>query len=137
MLPSRVRDGYYYTGTENDGMLNITIMILNYFHDLAVGVLAASVFLIYLLGKYLDNHPDRDAVISDIIRRFSRLSYGSLAYIILGGAVRAWFFMDFEWNPAVGKGQVAALMVKHIILVALTLFGLIVQVRYTKRYGQR
>jgi len=118
-------------------MLNITIMILNYFHDLAVGVLAASVFLIYLLGKYLDNHPDRDAVISDIIRRFSRLSYGSLAYIILGGAVRAWFFMDFEWNPAVGKGQVAALMVKHIILVALTLFGLIVQVRYTKRYGQR
>lgn len=122
---------------ENDDMASIAIMILNYFHDLAVGVLAAAVFMIYLLGRYLDKHPERDAVISHIIRRFSRLSYGALAYIIIGGAARAWFFMDFEWNPAVGKGQVAALVVKHIILVVLTVVGLVVQVRYTRKYGQR
>jgi len=120
-----------------DGMLNIIIMILNYFHDLAVGILAASVFVIYLLGKYLDKHPDGDAVLSQILHRFSRLSYGALAYIFIGGAVRAWFFMDFEWNPAVGKGQVAALIVKHILLVALTVFGIIVQIRYTKKYGKK
>jgi putative copper export protein len=118
-------------------MSGILIMIVNYFHDLAVGTLAAAVFVIYLLGRYLDNHPERDIVISNIIRRFSLLSYGALAYIIVGGAIRAWFFMDFEWNPAVGKGQIAALVFKHIVLVALTVIGLTVQIRYTKKYGRK
>jgi hypothetical protein len=53
---------------------------------------------------------------------------------VVGGAIRAWFFMDFEWNPAVGKGQVAALIVKHIVLVILTVVGLTAQIKYTKRY---
>lgn len=116
-------------------MTGIVVMIINYFHDLAVGLLAASILVIYLLGRYLEKHPARDEILSKIIRRFSRLSYGALAYILIGGAVRAWFFMDFEWNPAVGKGQVAALVVKHIALVILTVVGVTMQIRYSKKYG--
>jgi len=118
-------------------MSGILIMIVNYFHDLAVGTLAAAVFMIYLLGRYLDNHPEKDIDLSAIIRKFSLLSYGALAYIILGGAVRSWFFMEFEWNPAVGRGQITALVVKHIVLVVLTVVGLTVQIRYTRKYGRK
>ena len=118
-------------------MTGILIMIVNYFHDLAVGTLVAAVFMVYLLGRYLDKQTGRADDLSGLIRRFSFLSYASLAYIILGGAVRAWFFMDYEWNPAVGRGQVAALVVKHIVLVALTIIGLATQIRYTKRYGRK
>jgi putative copper export protein len=120
----------------SDALLAIAVMIINFFHDLAVGTLAASVFVIYLMGRYMDQHLARDEILGTIIRRFSYLSYGALAYIIIGGAVRAYFFMDFEWNPAVGRGQVAALVVKHIVLIILTLAGLTAQIRYTKRYGK-
>lgn len=116
-------------------MDSIAVMIINYFHDLAVGVLAASVLVIYLLGRYMDGHPASHEILSAIVRRFSYLSYGALAYVIAGGALRAYFFMDFEWNPAVGKGQVAALVIKHIALVLLTIIGLTAQIRYTRRYG--
>jgi putative copper export protein len=120
---------------ENDQMAGIVVMIINYFHDLAVGVLAAAVLIIYLLGKYMDEHPARDEILAKVIRRFSYLSYGALAYILIGGAARAYFFMDFEWNPAVGRGQVTALIIKHIALVILTVIGITMQIRYSKKYG--
>lgn len=117
-------------------MSSVFVMTVNYFHDVAVGTLAAAVFMIYLLGRYMDRHPARDEILSTIIRRFSYLSYGALAYILVGGAFRSFFFMEYEWNPAVGKGQVAAIVVKHIVLFILTVVGLTAQIRYTKRYGQ-
>ncbi len=116
-------------------MGSIVLMIANYFHDLAVALLVANVFAIWFVGRHFDQHPQRDVIVRTFFTRMSRITYGALAYVIAGGALRAYFFMEFEWNPAVGRGQVAALVVKHVLLVTLTVFGLVVQSRYRRRYA--
>ena len=116
-------------------MAMIALMIANYFHDLAVAVLISNVLAIWLVGRHFDAHPQRDAVVASFFRGASRVTWWALAYVVVAGAIRAYFFMDFEWNPAVGRGQVAALVVKHVLLVSLTVFGVIVQNRYRRRYG--
>ena len=113
----------------------ITLMLVNYFHDLAVALLIANVFAVHIVGRYLDEHPQRDAILADFFRKMSRITYAALTYVVAAGAVRGYFFMEFEWNPAVGRGQVAALVAKHVLLVSLTVFGLLVQRRYRRRYG--
>jgi hypothetical protein len=111
-------------------------MLINYFHDLSVAMLASNIIVVYLFARYLETHPDKAETIGNIFSRLSKVTYWALAYVLLGGAVRAYYFMDFEWNPAVGRGQVAALVVKHIILVGLTIFGIITHRRYVRKYGR-
>ncbi len=116
-------------------MGGVVLMIANYFHDLAVAVLVTNVLAVYFVGRHFDARPGHDRVVTELFRKLSRVTYAALAYVVAGGAVRAYFFMDFEWNPAVGRGQVAALVVKHVLLVSLTVLGLLVQTRYRRRYG--
>ena len=116
-------------------MLGIIIMISNYFHDLAVAILAASVLATYYIGRFLDDGSFREKIIPRLFGHLKIVTYWALAYVLAGGAVRAFFFMDYEWNPAVGKGQVAALIIKHVILVTLTIFGIIIHLRYQRKYG--
>jgi hypothetical protein len=114
----------------------ITLMISNYFHDLSVALLVTNILAIYYIGRMLDERTSlRDEVLERLFRRLGKVTWWALGYVIIAGAVRAWFFMDFEWNPAVGKGQTAALVVKHVILVGLTVAGILVHLRYTRRYG--
>jgi len=118
-------------------MIGVLLMISNYFHDLAVALLASSIAVVVILGRYLQHHESRVELLGHIITRLSRITYGALAFVLIGGIIRAYFFMDYEWNPAVGKGQVAALIVKHIILVSLTIAGIVVHVRYVRKYGRK
>lgn len=116
-------------------MKGVILMLLNYFHDLAVALLAVSVLTVYIVGRILDDRPVHDEIIPRLFRKLSRITYTSLAFVLAGGLVRAFFFMEFEWSPAVGKGQIPALIVKHVILVGLTVFGLILHRRYRIKYG--
>jgi hypothetical protein len=59
----------------------------------------------------------------------------ALIFVVAAGAVRAFYFMEFEWNPAVGRGQVSALVVKHVLMAALTVAGVAVHRRYRKEFG--
>ena len=113
----------------------IVLMLGNYFHDLAVALLASNVLVIHLVGRFLAGQEGRDEMLGRLIGQLSKVTYWILAYVVVMGGVRAWFFMEFEWNPAVGKGQVAALIVKHILLIAVTIFGLVGQHRYKERFG--
>lgn len=118
-------------------MLNIFLMIFNYFHDLAVAFLATNILVIYFLGKYLDEHQIKATIIPHIFQRLARFTNGALVFIILGGAVRAYFFKDFEWHPAIQKGQINALIIKHLILFAVTIIGIVIQVKYLRKYGKK
>ena len=117
-------------------MIGIVLMISNYFHDLAVAVLVSNILAVYFVGRYLDNNPVKEAIIPELFKKLARVTYIALGYVIIGGAVRAYFFMDFEWNPAVGKGQVAALIIKHILLVLITFTGIVFHLKYQRRYGK-
>jgi len=117
--------------------MSIFIMISNYFHDLAVALLAAIIMVIYFIGKYLDKHSIKEEIISNLFRKLSVVSYVVLGYILFGGALRAFFFMEYEWNPAVGKGQITALVIKHIILFLITAYGIVIHIKYVRKYGRR
>lgn len=117
-------------------MFNIFLMISNYFHDLATAIMASNILVVYFLGRYLETNPQKVTIQTRVFKKLSYVTYGALTYIILGGALRAYYFMDFEWNPAVAKGQVTALIIKHIFLFSLTIFGILVHVKYQKKYGK-
>lgn len=117
-------------------MGNIILMLTNYFHDLAVAFLATNVLVIHIVGRYLDDESDRRPILGRIIGRLAKATWWALAYVIVAGAVRAWFFMDFEYNPAVEKGgMMIALGVKHVLLVGLTVFGIVGMRRYREKFG--
>jgi len=110
-------------------------MLANYFHDLAVAMLAASVVVIHLAGRIMGEEEDRRAVLVRLVRGMSKVAWWSLGYVILAGAVRAWFFLDFEWNPLVERqGMLIALGFKHVLLVGLTVFGIVGMRRIKEQY---
>ena len=116
----------------------IALMLSNYFHDLSVALLVTNILAVYYIGRMLDEKPAlRDEIVGKLFGRLSVITKWAFVYVVVAGGVRAWFFMDFEWNPAVGRGQTAALVVKHIILFSLTVAGILVHRRYTRRYGVR
>jgi len=116
-------------------MYGVAVTIFNYFHDLAVALLAANVTCIYIIGRILDGRPAGDEIMPRLYRTLSRVTYWALAFVLAGGVVRAINFVEYEWNPAVGKSLVPAIIVKHVLLVGLTVFALVVQKKYGKKYG--
>ncbi len=115
-------------------MSGVFLMLVNYLHDLAVALMAANVLCVFYIGRILEGRPVADTVLPGLYRRLSRITYGALAYVLVGGAIRAFTFREFEWNAAVGNGQVPALVVKHVLLVGLTAFGLVTQFRYRGKF---
>lgn len=114
----------------------IALMLSNYFHDLSVALLATNVVAIHVIGRYLEGRSERNEVMVRLVARLSRVTWWALAYVILAGAVRAWFFMDYEWNPVVPKtGMMVALGVKHVLLFSLTFYGILGMRRYGEKFG--
>jgi len=105
----------------------LLVMMNNYLHDLAVGFLFASTLLAQVVLRYWPGRPS-----AEVVRLLRRVAWGSLAWVLLGGAVRTYFYMEYEWLPHAGQAQIVALGVKHVILVSLTIWGLIGVIRLGK-----
>lgn len=116
-------------------MFKIFLMLSNYFHDLSVALLFSNICVVYFLGQFLDKDQNKHEKISFVFNKLKYVTYGAFAYVILGGILRAVYFYDFEYQPAIGKGQITALIVKHIFLFAITIFGIIGHRKYQKKYG--
>lgn len=100
-------------------------MLNNYLHDVATALLVASAFVLFVAARAFRRHPGgvRDPRFLEIYRRMTRLALGALAWIVLGGFVRAWAYRDFEWANAVGANQVPALVAKHIVMGSAVALG--------------
>ena len=111
----------------------LLVMMNNYFHDLAVAFLFASCLLSHVVvGHWPGKVPDRVAAI------LLKTAWGSLAWVLAGGVVRVIFYKEYEWLPKAGTAQIPALGVKHMVLFALTvwgLYGVIKLRRITKENG--
>lgn len=105
--------------------MGILIMLNNYLHDVATALLAASAFVLFVGARAFRRHPGslQDPRFLDIYRHTTRLAMGALAWIILGGFVRAWAYKDFEWANAAGAHQVPALVAKHILMGSVVALG--------------
>ncbi len=114
----------------------IALMMNNYLHDVATALLASSAFvLVVLLRRYEagPRGPDAGRYFLEIADRMAKLARFSLAWIVLGGIPRTIWYADFEWANAAGRGQVAALGVKHVVALVLVVLG----VRFWRRLRRR
>ena len=109
----------------------LVVMLNNYFHDLAVAFLFASSLMAHLTLRHWPGAPSPQLVWS-----LRRIAWASLAWVLVGGAIRAWFYEEYEWLPKAGTAQVPALMVKHVLLVTLTVWGLVGVVRLNRLHGK-
>lgn len=113
----------------------IFIMLNNFFHDFAVALLFAS--LLALSYLYRKTHelpaPEQRSFFLEIYRRFTRVTLGCWAFIVVGGIIRTLAYREYEWIEAAGRGQITALAVKHVLLVLLVIWGSFLQVRLRRR----
>jgi hypothetical protein len=101
-------------------------MMNNYFHDVATALLAASAFALWVLLRRFDAGPrgaEAARYFLEVQRAMAKLARFSLAWIVLGGIPRTIWYADFEWANAAGRGQVAALVVKHVVALVLVVLG--------------
>jgi hypothetical protein len=100
----------------------ILVMFSNYLHDLATAIFAVSAVTAYLLSRSLSMR-DAPTTLEPVVRGVVRTGYGALAWTLVFGFVRGLAYRKYEWAEAAGRDQVAALVVKHVILVALVITG--------------
>jgi len=105
--------------------LGIAVMLNNYFHDVATALLASSgVALWSMVGAWdRTGAPPAAPFLAAVYRAMARLARLSLAWIVVGGVPRIYFYEDFEWANAAGRGQVPALVVKHVLMFGLVALG--------------
>jgi len=113
----------------------IFVILNNLFHDFAVALLFASLLVLNVIYRRMQE-PDRSSwnpLARSLASTFNKVIYACWAAIILGGIVRTLAYERFEWSEAAGRGQITALVVKHVILIALVVWGTYIQVRLRKR----
>lgn len=111
--------------------MGVLIMLNNFFHDLSVAVMIASLSGAILVSK--SKAPGIEAIRLSLFRLYHGLLMGSMAGIILFGIVRAIYFKEFEWVNALGRNQLVALAVKHVIMAGATVAGIVYLVRLRRR----
>ena len=106
----------------------VLVMLNNYFHDLSVAFLWASSLMAHLVLRHWPGKPPQE-----VAKILTRIAWGSLAWVMIGGAIRAYYYMDYEWLPKAGTAQIPALAVKHVLLFGLTAWGLVGVVKLRRK----
>lgn len=107
--------------------LGVAVMMNNYFHDVATALLAASAFCLYAVYRVQESLDTPGAALfflktHRIMVKFFRFAFW---WIILGGVPRTVFYASFEWNHFADKQQVPALIVKHVLMTVLVVWGVV------------
>lgn len=106
--------------------LGIAIMMNNYLHDVATAMLVSSAFVlsaVYRIEGSCSGSGSTEFFLKTY-RKMVRLARFALAWIVIGGIPRTIFYTSFEWANAAGKGQVPALIVKHILITIAVVAGI-------------
>jgi len=116
-------------------LLSITLMLNNYVHDVATGLLLLSALWLGWSAKDLGATPSAEtlAVFRASYQRCLRFVWGSIGVIIATGIVRTVYFMRFEWLPAMGRGLVPVLILKHVLIFSMLGAGLYAWVQLRRR----
>jgi len=70
----------------------------------------------WAISRWARANPDAAGAMSEIYHALTIALWVSFAWIILGGIPRTIFFPTYEFIPALGKGIVPALVIKHIVM---------------------
>lgn len=115
--------------------LGVFIMLNNYFHDVATALLLASGVTMWILLKRLGSSKERlvNEYFLRVYKGVTGLAKFSLGWILIGGIPRTIFYKDFEWANAVGKAQIPALIVKHILAFIFVGAGAYLWIKLSKK----
>jgi hypothetical protein len=105
--------------------LGVAIMMNNYFHDMATGLLVGSGFALHAIIRIVKtmNTPEAILFFLKTNRHMVKLFKFALWWVVLGGVPRTIFYTSFEWANAADKLQVPALAVKHVMMFAAVVWG--------------
>lgn len=106
------------------------IILNNWLHDFAAAILLVSLVFIYIFQKKY--FPLKIARL--VYSKIKPLIISSWIFIIAGGVVRTITYSKFEWAEAAGRGQVAALAIKHVILFVIVIAGIYFQLKLKKLF---
>ena len=118
-------------------MKAILVMLSNYFHDLAVGILFSSMLLtwyVHRASETLDDKAGTRILLLKIVQSMRKVALAAWFWIIVGGVIRTINYYEYEWLPAAGRGQVSALIVKHVLLATIAVAGSVIQYRLNRLY---
>ena len=115
--------------------LGVAVMMNNYLHDMATGLLVGSGFALHaIMGiQRTMNTPEGTVFFLKTNRKMVKLFKFALWWVILGGIPRTIFYVSFEWANAADKLQVPALAVKHVMMFTAVVWGAIAWRRMQKR----
>ncbi|MDH5415427.1 MAG: hypothetical protein OEW87_14920 [Flavobacteriaceae bacterium] len=107
-------------------MIGILVMMNNYFHDLAAGIVFVCGVTMYIMVKSATEAGSKEAkeLALGVYPTLVHIIGGSIIFMLFAGVIRTFTYKEFEWANAVGVGQVYAIMVKHVILGAIFFYGI-------------
>jgi len=113
---------------------SILIIINNYLHDVATAVLLSSAVILFVLDRQaMRGGAEQSRALARAFPALTRFAWGAIVWIVVGGIPRTIFFSRYEWDPALVKGIVPALIVKHTLMVVAVVIGAIMWSRAAKR----
>lgn len=113
--------------------MDMLIVLNNYLHDVATATLLSSAVIFYVLARQAKNgDAGEKRAFAHAYKSLTRFAVGALVWIILGGIPRTIFFTKYEFIPAQINGIVPDLIMKHVILVAMVVAGVVMWVRMGK-----
>ncbi len=115
--------------------LGVAIMMNNYFHDMATGLLVGSGFALHAIMRIQAsmNTPEATLFFLKTNHHMKKLFKFALWWVVLGGVPRTIFYTSFEWANAADKLQIPALAVKHVMMFAAVVWGIIAWRRMQKK----
>lgn len=115
-------------------MIAVLVLLNNYFHDLSVALFTCALLGAAALWRVArEAGPAARPLVEALDRTARRVAAWSFAGIVAFGAVRTAAFREYEWLPAAGRHIVPALMVKHVVLVALLSAAAVAALRARRR----
>ena len=115
--------------------LGVAIMMNNYFHDMATGLLVGSGFALHAIMRIQAsmNTPEATLFFLKTNSHMKKLFKFALWWVVLGGVPRTVFYTSFEWANAADKLQIPALAVKHVMMFAAVVWGIVAWRRMQKK----
>jgi len=115
--------------------LGVAIMMNNYFHDMATGLMVGSGFALHAIMRIQAsmNTPEATLFFLKTNSHMKKLFKFALWWVILGGVPRTIFYTSFEWANAADKLQVPALAVKHVMMFTAVVWGVVAWRRMQKK----
>jgi large-conductance mechanosensitive channel len=112
----------------------IFIINNNYFHDLATALLVCSAIVIFIVLREAEKQGgDAMHFFLSIYPKLTKIARYSLVWIIVGGAIRAAFYRQYEWSDAAARNQIAYLFVKHAIIFTTVSIGIYLWIKLSKK----